>query len=130
VKDSEVLAAAAEWIAQGFAKDGYAINSAGGRVDIMSEFAATFCLVGGVARAGGGSIRAADVIVDKWVQPLLPIRYVAVGGADGYSIVQKAPPTREKRASAREWNDEPERSQAQVVSMLKQAASAAEKAGE
>jgi hypothetical protein len=130
MKDSEVLAAAAEVVTNGYAKDGYAVNEAGCRVDIMSPDATTFCLVGGVARVCGGSTRAADGIVDKWLLPLLPKRYLPIRSDAGYSIVQKAPAVREYNVSARAWNDERDVTKEQVVARLREASAIAAKAGE
>jgi len=129
VKDSEVLSAAAEIVMNGFAKDGYALNEAGLRVDIMSPDAKTFCMLGAVTRIKG-DLREADIIVNRWVSPLLPKRITIIGGQSAYVLREAAPNVRQYPQSPRIWNDEPMRTKEQVAAVLREAAKSAANGGQ
>jgi hypothetical protein len=115
VKDSDVLRAASEIVRNGFTKEAYA--RVGGHIASPSNPCADcFCLLGAVVRAAGtDSIAAGDAIVTKWVVPLIPKRAIHETFYPG---------------SARGWNDEPARTQQQVVDMLNMAADVAKSKGE
>jgi hypothetical protein len=115
VKDSEVLALAAEVIENGFAKDGYALNKDDQRVAVMSAEAVSWCMVGACARVTGGEIHDADAIVSKWVAPLMPQRTVG-----GYG--QGEGRFRQFKIFPKDWNDEAVRTKEEVAGKLREAA--------
>lgn len=122
---AEILQEAARTIEAGFCKDGYAKDANGRRVDVMSPDAKCFCMLGAIARQTGGSIRAADAIVDRYVQPMVPKHYLPIG--EWGSPIPTKP--REQEVKARAWNDQPMTSSYAVAHLLKTAAKAAEKEG-
>jgi len=128
MKDSEVLALAAEVIEGGFCKDGYAMNENGTRLDVMSPDARSFCLIGSLARVVGGSICEADRIADKHLEPLLPKRVIGYGPQFLGDFIPAIPP-RLYPITPRAWNDEPSRTQAEVAGKLREAAEKARQAG-
>jgi hypothetical protein len=106
--DSSILHGAARIVKAGFTKDAYARLPDGNVASPSNPDANCFCLVGAIIRASGNeSVAAADVIVDKWVVPLIPPKTIHLNTYPG---------------SARGWNDAWDRTQDQVVTLLMQAA--------
>ena len=125
MKDSEALSEAARTIEAGFCKDAYAKDAQSRRVGVMDPNATCFCLVGAVAKALGGSILAADKIVDHWVAPIVPKTYLPLGMIG--DPIPKFP--RAQTIKPRAWNDQELTSSYAVAHLLKTAAKAAEKEG-
>ncbi len=107
MRPSQALNAAADLILKGWGRDGYALNKDNFRVAIMAQDAVKFCPVGALARALGGSWRAADEILDICLVPLLPM---AVGT---------------HQRTVRRWNDEVAISAEDVAKLMRQAADVA-----
>lgn len=122
MKDSEILYLAAEIVSQGFTKDAYAKDLNSNRVGVMDPNAIKFDMVGAVCRAVGGSVKAADAIIDKWVKPTIPPRAVLTDFLGG--------PLKSFVQTSRAWNDDPACTQGDVVSKLKAGAKAAQEKGE
>ena len=106
---SEVLDKAADLIepAGAWGRVLYATNNQGVSVDAIDPSACRFCAMGAV-------YRAADVSSFKGVLSVRPAR-VLLAAVVGGSIAR--------------WNDAPERTQAEVVSKLREAAALARKEG-
>lgn len=129
MKDSEALEVAAAIVEGGYCKEAYARNIELKRVGVMDPTATTFDLIGSVCRALGGSILAADRIVDEWVLPLLPRRFAPLGGGRLGGLAEKAPQVREFNVSPRAWSDLLGTTQAHVVAKLHEASKRAKEKG-
>ena len=105
MRDSDVLDAAADVVVNGWTTDSYAKNKDGKPVHVMHEDAVCFCTVGAVARVLGGSVKAADAVLERWLVPELE-------------------KVRRQRTSARSWNDD-HNNPGNVASCLQRAATRA-----